>query len=170
VSRVLTWRPAARSDRPALQEFTCTVPDQRLFGQVKRWHPKKWEQDVQSFIRACRPPAGPDEQLLLGLDGAGIAAVCSLAEQGSAALVKIRAIAVDVRHRGQGGAVADEAMEVALEAAGARALEKGLDTVQVIGWVDPQNEASKRMNTRAGFGFKGLTSDGLEQWILVLDL
>jgi hypothetical protein len=76
--------------------------------------------------------------LLLGLDGAGIAAVCSLAEQGSAALVKIRAIAVDVRHRGQGGAV--------------------------------QNEASKRMNTRAGFGFQGPTSDGLEQWILVLDL
>ena len=118
MSRLLIWRPAARDDRPALQEFTCTVPDQRLFGQARRWHPKKWEHDVQSFIRACHPPVGQGEELLLGLDGAGIAAVCSLAEQGSAALVKIRAIAVAVRYRGQGGAIADEAMDIALEATG----------------------------------------------------
>lgn len=170
MTRLLTWRAAEREDRAALQEFTCTVSEQRLFGQARRSHPKPWERSVQSFIRSCQPPAAADESLLLGEDRSGVAAVCAMAEQGSPALVKIRAVAVAVRYRGQGGSLADEALEVALETAAARGREEGLDAVRLVGWVDPRNDASKRLNTRAGFACRKITSDGLEEWVLELNL
>jgi len=122
------------------------------------------------YIRDCKPPAAPDESLLVGEDAAGIAAVCAVAEQESPGLVKIRAIAVAVRYRGQRGAHADEALDVALETAAANGREAGLHVVRVVGWVDPRNEASKRLNTRAGFVYRGITPDGLEEWALELDL
>jgi RimJ/RimL family protein N-acetyltransferase len=93
-----------------------------------------------------------------------------MAEQGSPALVKIRAVAVAVGYRGQGGSLADEALEVALETAAARGREEGLDAVRLVGWVDPRNDASKRLNTRAGFACRKITSDGLEEWVLELNL
>ena len=159
MSRLLTWRTAQRDDRAALQEFTCTVPEQRLFGQARRSHPKPWERSVQSFIRSCQPPVAADESLFLGEDPSGVAAVCAMAEQGSPALVKIRAVAVALRYRGQGGVHADEALEVVLETAAAHGREAGLDAVRLVGWVDPRNDASKRLNTRAGFACQKVTSD-----------
>ena len=171
MSRLLTWRTAQRDDRAALQEFTCTVPEPSLlFGQARRSHSKPWERSVQSFIRSCQPPVAADESLFLGEDPSGVAAVCAMAEQGSPALVKIRAVAVALRYRGQGGVHADEALEVVLETAAAHGREAGLDAVRLVGWVDPRNDASKRLNTRAGFACQKVTSDGLEEWVLVLNL
>ena len=158
MSRLLTWRTAQRDDRAALQEFTCTVPEPSLlFGQARRSHPKPWERSVQSFIRSCQPPVAADESLFLGEDPSGVAAVCAMAEQGSPALVKIRAVAVALRYRGQGGVHADEALEVVLETAAAHGREAGLDAVRLVGWVDPRNDASKRLNTRAGFACQKVT-------------
>ena len=124
------------------------MPEQRLFGQARRSHPKPWERSVQSFIRSCQPPAAADESLLLGEDRSGVAAICVMAEQGSSALVKIRAVAVAVRYRGQGGSLADEALEVALETSSCAWLGRGLGCIRLVGWVDPRNDASKRLNTR----------------------
>jgi hypothetical protein len=170
VSRLLSWREPGHGDRAALQRFTCTVPAQRITGQKRPYHPKPWELVVQSGIRALRPPVAQDQLLLLGQDAEGIAAVCLLAEQGDASVIKIQAIAVAVRYRGQGGAHGDEALNVALESAAQRARGIGSDQVVVVGWVDPRNDASKFLNQRAGFALRRITSAGLEEWAIVLDL
>jgi hypothetical protein len=166
---LLAWRAAEHGDRAALQQFTCTVPAQKVFGQKRSYHPKPWELNVQSGIRALQPPLPPDQSLMLGLDVEGIGAVCLLAEQGDAAVIKIQAIAVSVRLRGQGGVYADEAMQVALEVAGNRAQNARIDSVLLVGWVDPHNIASKRLNQRAGFAQRRITPGGLEEWVLKLD-
>jgi hypothetical protein len=171
VSRLLSWRAAEYADRSALQQFSCTVPAQRVFLQKRSYHPKPWELEVQSGLRALRPPVGEDQSLLLGEDAGGIAAVCLLAAQAeSAMVVKIQAIAIATRYRGQFGAHADEALDVALEAAAARGSKSGVDAVTVIGLVHPRNIASKRLNERAGFTHVGNVQAGLEQWAIILDL
>lgn len=164
MSRLLVWRVADRGDYAALQGFTCTVRAQPVFGQKRKYHPKPWELDVQSGIHALHPPVSRDQALLLGEDAQGIAAVSFLAEQEDASTVKIRAIAVATRYRGQGGVHADEALQVALETAA----ERGRNIV--VGWVDPRNNASKLLNQRAGFTYRRNTPAGLEEWVLELDL
>jgi GNAT superfamily N-acetyltransferase len=170
VSRLLAWRAADREDQTALQGFTCTVPAQRVFGQKRKYHPKPWELIVQSGIRVLRPPVTPDQSLLLGEDEEGIAAVCLLAQQEDASTIKIQAIAVATRYRGQGGACGDEALQVALEATAERGRNAGIGEVLVVGWVDPRNNASKLLNQRAGFTYRRNTPDGLEEWALLLNL
>jgi hypothetical protein len=170
VSRLLAWREAGHGDRAALQRFTCTVPAQPVLGQKQRYHPRHWELEVQSGIRALRPPVARDQLLLLGQDAEGIAAVCLLADQGDASVIKIQAIAVAARHRGQSSAHADEALYVALEAAAQRALKSRHEKTVVVGWVDPRNNPSRLMNQRAGFTLRRITATGLEEWVLVLDV
>jgi GNAT superfamily N-acetyltransferase len=170
MSYLLAWKAAGHEDRAALQQFTCTVPAQPVLGQKRRYHPKRWELEVQSGIRALRPPLAPDQLLLLGEDAEGIAAVCLLADQGDAGVIKIQAIAVASRHRGQGSAQADEALRVALEVAAERGHRSGCRRTIVVGWVDPRNNPSRLMNQRAGFALRRITPAGLEEWVIVLDL
>lgn len=170
MTRLLAWREAEHTDRQSLQQFVCTVSSRRGFQQKRPSHPRPWELIVQSGIRALRPPMPAGQLLLLGEDGQGIAAVCLLADQADASVVKIQAVAIAVRHRGVGGSCSTEAMDVSLEAAGERARKQGFDSVAVVGWVDPRNEASKRMNQRAGLSLRRMTPGGLEEWAVVLDL
>lgn len=126
MTRHLTWRTAEREDRPTLQEFTCTTPVPREPNRRRLLpHPKPWEFDVQSFIRTSHVPGGPDQVFLIGEDTDGIGAACLLADQGNPEIMKIQVIAVSVRHRGTGGSHADEAIAVALDAAGDRARAAG---------------------------------------------
>lgn len=168
MTRLLTWRTADRRDRPALQAFTCTVPTQRS-PYRPTWHPRRWELEVQSFIRSLRPPLSPDQSLLVGEDTEGVASVCLLAQQADLQLIKIQVLAVAVRHRGKGGTYSDEAMDVALETAVERGRKTGLDAVTVIGLVHDRNRAAQRLNERAGFACQGTTPEGLEIWALTLD-
>lgn len=169
MSRLFVWRTAGHGDRAALQRFTCTVPAQAVVGQKQRYHQKRWELEVQSGIRALRPPLPQDQLLLLGEDAKGIAAVCLLADQGDASVIKIQAIAVATRYRGQGGMHGDEALNVALEAAAQRGRKAGRDKIVVVGWVDPRNNPSKLLNLRAGFTQRRITPSGLEEWVIALD-
>jgi GNAT superfamily N-acetyltransferase len=107
---------------------------------------------------------------MLGEDAEGIAAVSLLAEQEDARIIKLQAIALATRYRGQGGAHGDEALDVALEAAAEHAQRMGIDEVLVVGWVHPRNDASKLLNQRAGFTHRRNTPAGLEEWVLLLDL
>lgn len=168
MTRLLAWSVAGHADRAALQRFTCTVPAQRVAGQKRPYHPKPWELQVQSGIRALRPPTAQDQLLLLGEDEEGIAAVRLLADQGDASVIKIQAIAAAVRCRGQGGAYGDEALSVALEAAAQRGRRIGRDEIVVVGWVDPRNNPGKLLNQRAGFTMRRITPVGLEEWVMVL--
>jgi hypothetical protein len=166
----LAWREARHEDRASLQGFTCTVPAQSVFGQKRKYHPKPWEQEVQSGIRDLRPPVGQDQSLLLGEDADGIAAACLLADQGEARVFKIQAIAVAARYRGQGGAHADEALNIALEAAAQRGLGNGRSEIIMVSWVDPKNEPSKFLHQRAGFALRQITQARLEEWAIALEL
>ena len=121
-------------------------------------------------MRALRPPQPPDQSLLLGEDSHGIASVCLLAEQRDASVIKIQAIAIAVRLRGEGGTHADEALDVALEAAAERGQRSGCGTVTVVGWVQPRNTPAREMNRRAGFTCLGYTPGGLEEWALTINL
>lgn len=169
MSRLLSWRAAGHADRAALQRFICTVPAQRVTGLKRPYHPKPWELEVQSGIRALRPPLAQDQVLLLGEDAEGIAAVCLLADQGDADVIKIQAIAVAARYRGQGGAHGDEALDVAIQAAAQRGRRTGKHEIVLVGWVDPRNTPSKLLNQRAGFTLRRITPAGLEEWVIVLD-
>jgi hypothetical protein len=149
----LIWRPADRGDRSALPQFTCTVP-LREYKPIQPRHPKVWELEVQSGIRTLRPPLGSGQIMLVGEDADGIGAVTLSAEQTEGpSVVKLQAIAIATRHRGQGGRHADEALQVALDAAGARASNAGLSEFLAVGWIHPRNEASKLMCQRAGFSY-----------------
>jgi hypothetical protein len=170
MNRLLAWREAERADRQRLQQFVCTVPARRAFQQKRPSHPRPWELAVQSGIRALRPPMPEDQLLLIGEDDQGVAAVCLLADQGGAQAFKIQAVAIATRHRGVGGSCSAEAMDVALEAAAEQARKRGLGKVALVGWVDPRNTASKRMNQRAGLALRRITRAGLEEWVAVLDL
>lgn len=167
---LLSWRAAGRLDRTALQQFTCTVP-LRPYRPNQPRHPKRWELEVQSGIRALQPPVGPDQILLIGEDTSGIAAVTLTAEQDAGpAIVKLQAIAVATRCRGQGGGYADEALQVALEAVETRANNSGLKEFLAVGWIDPRNHASKLMCQRAGFVHLGNTPQALEEWGITIEL
>lgn len=170
MNRLLAWREARYADRADLQAFTCTVPAQKVIGQKKPYHPKRWELEVQSGIRALQPPLPQDQSLLLGKDAEGIAAVCLLADQGDSSVIKIQAIAVAVRHRGQGGSHGDEALQIALETAAQRGRRAGKDEVIMVGWVDPRNTPSEHLNERAGFTLRRITPAGLQEWVLVIDV
>jgi RimJ/RimL family protein N-acetyltransferase len=169
VTGSLKWRAAVRGDRGALQEFTCTTKAARPPGSYRsRPHPKPWELQVQSFIRTLHPPAGADQVYLLGEDSSGIGAVCVLADQGTPEIVKIQAVAVSVRQRGQGGAHANEALAAGLDLAGDRARAAGFGQVIAVGWVHPRNQPSQLLCRRAGFAHRRDTRDGLQEWVLLL--
>lgn len=170
---LLSWRAAQRDDRAALQQFTCTAPLRPYLTSQPTLprHDKPWELDVQSGIRVLQPPLGSDQILMIGEDASGVAAVSLSAEQdGSAALVKLRAIAVATRLRGLGGGYADEAFHIALEAIEARARNEGLKDSFVVGWIDPRNNASKLMCERAGLAYLGETQGALEEWGIVVEI
>jgi hypothetical protein len=113
----------------------------------------------------------PDGQLLLlGEYDQEIAAMSLIADQADASVVKIQAIAIASRYRGMGGPHSAEVMEVTLEAAAERARKQGHNTVVVVGWVDPRNTPSKRMNQRAGLSLRRITPGGLEEWVAAIDL
>jgi hypothetical protein len=171
VTSNLKWRTATRGDRAALQEFTCTTKASRSSGSSRPLpHPKPWELQVQSFIRTLHPPAGPDQEFLLGEDPSGVGAVRVLADQGTPEIVKIQAIAVSVRYRGQGGAYADEALAAGLDHAGRRARAAGLGQVIAVGWVHQRNKPSQLLCRRAGFTYRRDTRDGLQEWAVLLEL
>lgn len=72
--------------------------------------------------------------MLVGEDSDGIGAVTLSAEQAEGpSVVKLQAIAVATRYRGQGDHHADEALQAALEAAGRRASNAGLNEFLAVG-------------------------------------
>lgn len=155
-----------------MQSFTCTTPVPRSVGaQRPLAHPKPWELGVQAALRNLKPPAQEDEVLLFGLDGNKLAAVVWvwLNDKSAPRVVKILAVAVACSHRGQGGALADEALEVAILEAGDRSFSSGVHEVIVVAWVEGRNDPSQRMCQRTGFAKGDDVGGGLSEWTLVLE-
>ena len=83
----------------------------------------------------------------------------------------VAAIAVSRPARGQGGAVADEAMALVLRDSADRAREVGLDHLVVTGKIHVENLGSQRMAQRHGWEPVSVAIGGLQLWRLarVLD-
>ena len=132
----LSWRPATKDDRSRLQAFTCAVPETRPVGSKRPVHLKPWEVAVQKYFRILAwtdtnadTNQGFDGRLLLGFDGDALVACvahCLLRDlshetamrnflgfEGSVRFLKALGISLDYRR--QGGAIADEALDVAVE-------------------------------------------------------
>jgi hypothetical protein len=161
---------AERTDRPALQLFTCTEPSKWDPVRREKIHPRPWELEVQSGIRSQKPPISPDQHLLLGEDEDGLGAVCLLAEQDSPEIVKLRAIAIAMRHRNRHEGHADEALNMALQSIADRLSKTAITSGVAVGWIHPKNRASKRMCERGGLQFRRLLSNGLEEWVVSIEL
>jgi hypothetical protein len=114
--------------------------------------------------------------MLIGEDDVGIAAVTlswlgpRSAEQDREQYVKLQAIAIVARNRGQGGACADEALQTTLEAIAAQVSPDGITVFRAVGWIHPRNKASKLMCQRAGLIYLGEAPGELEEWGLTVDL
>lgn len=168
---LLNWREAQRDDRPLLQGFSCTVPRPRhpLTRELLP-HPRPWERKVEAGLRNLKPPTG-DRCLLLGLDADEQLVAVALVEACEGGRVaKLSAVAVALDHQRTGLRYADEALEMALRAAGDAGHGSGHPVVSVYGLVDPRNHASQKMNTRAGLVHLFDEDDGHQRWVIELEM
>ena len=134
-------------------------------------HPRPYEWEVQAFLRHQKPPVGGESRLVLGTSDELLRAMFVLSRQPvyeGVGYVKLQAIAVSLEDRRKGGLLADQTLTRALVHCFNLAAAEDVDRVRVVAWVDPQNEPSKRMLHRAGFGLVKLVGAGLEDWQLEL--
>jgi RimJ/RimL family protein N-acetyltransferase len=130
---------------------------------------------ARSSIRLSHPnsPAGPDTVLLLGEDGQGLGAAILFSRldgEPNWSRVDFRGIAVARRLRGQGGAHAREALDVALTEMQGRAQEHGVTTQFVLARIHRSNLPSQRLCASAGFTYLADMTNDLQYWSLTVDL
>lgn len=166
VDRLSLTRALTSSDIPALQTFTCTNPDRKLYDPHRgKYHPRGWELDVQSHARGLRvPPSDGDVvRVLEGPDGQ-LAGVSLQSRMEAPFFHVVQLIAVSNEHRGKG--------------VGRRLLEDALQQLAdeppgsaVLARIDHRNEPSKALFAK--FGFEMIGSDQeepqLETWLYLLD-
>ncbi|MDP4015418.1 MAG: GNAT family N-acetyltransferase [Candidatus Nanopelagicales bacterium] len=159
----MEWVDAAKSHRLDLPSFTCTTAKPRSGGRTLP-HPKPWEWEVQAFIRRLRPPLA-GEVLLLGIAQRRIASVVNLAYYTveRTPVTFIRAIAVSVEWRGQGGSLADETIVHAIRRAGSDLSALGFNRALAAGHVAPSNTPGQRLLERSGFR-RTAESDSVQRW------
>ncbi|KQW13566.1 hypothetical protein [Streptomyces sp. Root369] len=157
--------------------FVCTLPSPP--------RAPNWEKGVQKFFQnevwqTLHRLSDADPYLRVVEDEAGIAAAYTLCrwdsvfeeyspEQGYGNRL-IGYLAIAARYRGQGGALADEALTDALYTA--LDVEKTADRgILVWGKVHRRNRASKRMLTRHQFRYETRVDDDayLEHWVRKID-
>ncbi|MFI8501009.1 hypothetical protein ACIGFK_21320 [Streptomyces sp. NPDC085524] len=180
---------ATKADRTLMQGFTCTEPARRNPRNGRSLpHHKEWEFEVQKWFRSgdamadANGDAVHDGRLLLGLVGGGLAACAShsrlnhpgvetplrklLAFPGP--IRNFKAFGIDCKHRGQGGAIADDAMEYVLADMFAR--ERYAPTL-VIARVDRRNAASEAFLGRHEFALIDdlPEPDEYRNWFTVLE-
>jgi len=116
---------------------------------------------VQSHLRGLKVPVQPGEALALGFDAEGLAAAAHFGFDDTQSQFIIWAVARAVRCRGRGhGGEAVVAALASLEATKKRlSLDAGVFT-----YVDPRNEASRKMVEALGFEYLDLY-DGYEGWV-----
>lgn len=164
---LLDWQPVRRGDREALKRFACTEPKElrRVGSHLSKEYARPWEAAVQARIRTASEAPQPPEYMLLGWDSGGVGAALYYEELDGPALVEVRVAAVANRHRQQGGGVADEMMTKLLDALTERALELGVDIVEVGTWVHEKNRASQALCRRFNLRQTALADDlGLQRW------
>lgn len=115
-----------------------------------------------------KPPYPPPMYLLLGRDAEGIGAVVFYEELDGPSQVEVWIGAVALRYRRRGGGWADEMMSMVLDSITSRALETGVDIVEVGTMIDEGNRASQAMCRRFGLRQVAQREDGMQRWAAYL--
>lgn len=123
------------------------------------------------MARREEPPLALPRRLLVQLDDDEIAWVSRYTEVDGPAQVDLDFMAVARRHRGQGGAVAQEMCTTTLMAIEDRAIEHKVAEVLVSATVWHENRPSQRMCASVGLEHVGWTeAPGVQIWQATLDI
>lgn len=173
MSSLLTWAPAARTDRLALRRFQCTEQATKRRqpggGRFEIIHPAEWEVCVQSRIRTAKPPYAPPNHMWLGKDADGeIGAAWFHDELDGPGVIGVRLVGVAEKFRRRGGGCADELMTTLLDVTTERALVTGVHLVQILAYIDERNRPSQQLFRRFGFHQVADGPESLQSWYLEL--
>lgn len=173
IDRSLNWEKISdrRNARP-LQGFTCTNECPRTPGGRKLPHPKPWELEVQSHLRQSSVRLKNGELLLVGRLDTAIAAAAHLifTPLSAGKETHIASVAVSTNARGQGGAIADEALSVICEVAYEQAAMAEGNTALVTGKIHNQNRPSEALFIRAGFEPYSVPRGNYQSWVIQIPL
>lgn len=169
---LLTWREAVPADREALMRFSCTEPPRRQrYRNIPKVYPKPWERVVEAYVRSFRPPGELGQTFLIGTDGNDIGAICAFVSFPPPDwMILLQAVAVARNYRGQGGAVADEALTVAMRSAFETVASRGHSRAYIMGRVHNRNLVSQQMCQRNGFRCDGPASGvaDYQEWSVIV--
>lgn len=165
-------RHAERGDVQRLQTFRCTTPPRRDPVTKQVHHARRWEYEVQSFIRATRLPARPPRFVLIGEDDHGeLAWVAAYREEDGPGAVFIEYLAVSVDHRGGDRAAARHMLDALLGDIEGRAADADVDELVVTANVWSENQGSNRLCSEAGFLQTGCGDEpGYLEWTTVREI
>jgi len=169
VTDCLSWQPGGKPLRHALTRFECSLRAPQL-SSATGWvdkHPLWWEREVQRRVRALRIPVSYPWGSLLATDGQGVAAV-SYWEHLDEGHVHLTYLAVALRWRFAGSAVAHELVDRTLDVLTDRAIQDAVRSVKVTARVWYENRPSQRLCEWASMSRTGYVDQGLELWSGVL--
>jgi RimJ/RimL family protein N-acetyltransferase len=164
LSADLEWRTSHRGDRRLLQSFTCTV------DRPNDWrapHPSPWELEVQSWIRALKPPIHENRVLELGFADTQLAAVVMVERLGDEFVhIPVVARALGWRGAALGQAIVERAIDTAVSLTSPE-----FDRVIVSANIHRRNPSSRRCFESVGFTRDPARVDEhYEQWLLAVDI
>ncbi|MFD6389858.1 hypothetical protein [Nocardia sp. NPDC060259] len=153
-----------------LEMFSCTTPRPQTSSGRKMPHPKPWERAAQSIIRQSPKCLKAGNILIVGRreDSEEIIAAAHLIfEKTSPPLfaAHVAAIGISVTARGQGGKVADGALDQVCRVVGERAHRPTAGPVLVTANIHTRNYPSQLLFERAGFEPLSLPVGEHQQWI-----
>jgi hypothetical protein len=167
---LLSWDFARHEDREEIKVFICTTePTKSASTGWKTGHPRRWEYEVQQWIRRLEPGgtnASP-YRLRVGRDSLGLAAISYYEFLDGPRQVDLLVMAIAQRLRHAGLPYADEMFVDTLDAITTEALEyerEDIDTVFLKGRVNEKNRASREMCRRAGLSYLEPAGPGVEVW------
>lgn len=113
-----------------------------------------WEDEIQGFIRQAAVPFRPPRYCLIAHDDQGVAAVLMYSLE-DAPLIRLDAIAVEMRHRRCGGDLADDALAELFNRAFS-VIREGVVTIEM--QIHIKNTPSQAFALRNGFINSGQAS------------
>ena len=163
----LNWSKASHAHRGDLQVFVCTYPDRYRIDPLTKTkkHDQPWQMRVQTGLRGLKPPLSPPQEMWVGYDDVGLAAVGLFEVRAEEEAFYIRAVARAYRRARRG--IADELLSQLLDLITTHPafVERGFREIYCeIHW---KNSSSKKLFKRHGFECIGHDED-LETWAIDL--
>lgn len=165
---LLEWRAPDKADREAFQGFACTEPPRPRSAAEPTYrerHDRWWELEVQSWVRAMRPPErAPGKRLLSGWSAGQLKAVALYEEADGLDQILLEVMAVSSDCRMVGGGYADEMFNEVLDRITETCRSAGVDETFISGRIYEHNRASQKMARRMGFSHLDDAGEGVQVW------